>query len=115
MYSTSVVLKVSLVVCIYDSKYSLDAAAAVEDNTEGADFKAGKQSSPEVTDSKHDLESPRPEHIRDLDNGNIEGEGDHKTEEEEAASEDRQPSNSPASSRKRRRKLSGDKMLKVIF
>lgn len=108
-------MKVSIVVSIFDSKYFLDAAATFEEKTVGADFKAGKQSSPEVTDSKHDLESPRAEHVRDLDNGNIEGEGDHKTEEEEAASEDRQPSNSPASSRKRRRKLSGDKMLKVIF
>lgn len=103
------------VVKICESKQFLDAAATFEDKAEGADFKTGKHSSPEVTDSKHDLESPRAEHIRDVDNGSIEGEGDHKTEEEEAASEDRQPSNSPASSRKRRRKLSGDKMLKVIL
>ena len=79
------------------------------------EFKARKQSSPEVTDSKHDLESPQTEDIRDLDNGNIEGEGDHKTEEDETVSEDRQPSSSPLGSRKRKRKLSGDKTPKVIF
>jgi hypothetical protein len=108
-------LKIFVVVCIYDSACYLDAAATFEDKTEGVVVKTRKQFSPEVTDSKHDLESPQAERIRDLDNGNMEGEGDHKTEEEEAASEDRQPSSSPASSRKKKRKLSGDKTPKVIF
>lgn len=97
------------------TEHSLDAAATFDEKAEGSDFKAGKQSSPEVTDSKHDLESPRADHLRDADNDNLEKEGDQKTEEEEAASEDRQLSNSPASSRKRRRKISGEKVLKVVL
>lgn len=85
------------VLLVYIAEHSLDAAATFEKKAEGADFKAGKQSSPEVTDSKQDLESPRADHLRDADNDNFE-KGDHKIEEEEAASEDRQLSNSPASS-----------------
>lgn len=107
-------MKVFVVVCIYDSACYLAAAATFEDETMRVEFKATKQSSPEVTHSKHDLKSPQAEGIRDVDNGNNK-EGDHMTEGEETASEDRQPPSSPAGSRKKKRRLSGDKTPKVIF
>ncbi|XP_024388270.1 protein ALWAYS EARLY 3 isoform X1 [Physcomitrium patens] len=91
-----------------------NAAASFEDKTEKVEIKGGKQSSPEVANSKHDLKSSQAEDMQDLHNGSKEEEGDLNTEEEGAASEDRQPSTSPADSRKRKRKHSGDKISKVV-